>query len=131
MRQLLAAIALLLLTPLLTPANEFDWLVREFARESGAKQTHIPFFGLARFVVAVGHPAGASQLNLALFEHANFDPPRFSELTDSMVGAAWKPIIRVRSTRGESTNIYAQQGSARITAADNFAGCRAKRLLCN
>jgi hypothetical protein len=123
MRRFFAVIGLLLVMPLLLPASEFDWLVREFSRETGAKRTNIPFFGVVRFAVAVGHPAGTSQLNLALFEHANFDPPRFSELTDSLVGTAWKPIVRVRSRHGESTNIYAQQNQKDlrllITSLDN------------
>lgn len=114
MRQFFVILALLLFWPLLVPANEFDWLVRQFARESGARPTHIPMFGLVRFAVAVGHPAGTSQLNLAIFEYANFESPRFSELTDSLVGAAWKPMIRVRSRHGESTNIYAQQNDREL-----------------
>jgi hypothetical protein len=101
-------IALLTLTIVPGPivASDFDWLVREFARESGAKQVHIPFFGLARFVVAVGHPAGTSNLRLAIFERGGLESPRFSSLTDMTVGSSWKPMIRVRSARGESTNIY-------------------------
>jgi len=90
------------------PASEFDWMVREFSRETGAKAMHIPFFGLARFVVAVGHPAGTSELRLAIFEHANLEPARFSDMTDVATGGAWKPMVRVRSRDGESTNIYAQ-----------------------
>lgn len=108
MRRLCACLACLFLLPLALPANEFDWMVREFSRESGANQTHIPFFGLARFVVAVGHPAGASELRLAIFERTNLDPARFSTLTDMAVGGAWKPMVRVRSRDGESTNIYEQ-----------------------
>ena len=69
---------------------------------------HIPFFGLARFVVAVGHPAGTSELRLAIFEHANLQPARFSDMTDMATSGAWRPMVRVRSRDGESTNIYAQ-----------------------
>ncbi len=94
------------LLPVQIPASDFDWLVREFARESGAKQVHVPFFGLARFVVAVGHPAGTSDVRLALFDRGELESLRFSELTDATVGSSWKPMVRVRSTKGESTNIY-------------------------
>jgi hypothetical protein len=90
-------------------ANEFDWLVREFSRQSGARQTYIPLFGLVRFSVAVVHPAGASQLRLAVFEHADLESEKFSQLTDAVVGHEWKPMVRVRSRNNESTNIYAQQ----------------------
>ncbi|MDQ2840895.1 MAG: hypothetical protein M3Y72_07645 [Acidobacteriota bacterium] len=121
MRRLLAALALILL-PCPLPASEFDWLVREFARESGAKQINVPFFGLARFVVAVGHPAGTSDMKLAIFETGSLESHRFSALTDSSIGSSWKPMIRVRCNNGESTNIYARNEgkhlSLLITAID-------------
>lgn len=109
-------IALLALTawPAVMSASDFDWLVREFSRESGAKQVHVPFFGLARFVVAVGHPAGASDLRLAIFERGELESLRFSTLTDQTVGSSWKPMLRVRSLRGESTNIYVRQEKKHI-----------------
>jgi len=109
MRRVLALCSLALLAPLTLPANEFDWLVREFSRESGARQTHIPFFGLVRFGVAVAHPAGTSELRLAVFENTDLPSNRFSELTDSVAGGEWKPMIRVRSRNRESTNIYVQE----------------------
>jgi hypothetical protein len=90
------------------PASEFDWLVREFSRQSAAKPVHIPFFGLARFAVATAHPAGASELHLAVFQDVELESGRFSQMTDRVVGPAWRPIVRVRSRNGESTNIYAQ-----------------------
>ncbi|HZS54138.1 MAG TPA: hypothetical protein VFA65_07025 [Bryobacteraceae bacterium] len=109
MRRMIAICALALSFGATLPASEFDWLVREFSRQSGAEQTHIPLFGLVRFTVAVAHPAGTSELRLALFEHASLEPRKFAELTDSVVGGRWKPIIRVRSRDREATNIYAQQ----------------------
>jgi hypothetical protein len=109
MRRFFAVCALILFVPLMLSANEFDWLVREFSRQSGARRTYIPLFGLVRFSVAVVHPAGTSQLRLAVFEHADLESKRFSQLTDSVVGQEWKPMIRVRSRNNESTNIYAQQ----------------------
>jgi hypothetical protein len=104
-----AVCALILFLPLMLCANEFDWLVREFSRQSGARQTYIPLFGLVRFSVAVVHPAGATQLRLAVFEHANLESEKFSRLTDVVVGHEWKPMVRVRSRNNESTNIYTQQ----------------------
>jgi hypothetical protein len=104
--------ALILVASLLGPAavnaGDFDRVVHEFSRQSGATQTHIPFFFLAKAAVAVAHPAGTSQINLAVFENAAFDPDRFSRLTDAAVHGDWKPMIRVRSRSGESTNIYAK-----------------------
>jgi hypothetical protein len=109
MSRFFAVCALILFVPLMLSANEFDWLVREFSRQSGARQTYIPLFGLVRFSVAVVHPAGTRQLRLALFEHADLESKKFSQLTDAVVGQEWKPMIRVRSRNNESTNIYAQQ----------------------
>lgn len=108
MRRLLAILTLSAALPLALPASEFDWLVREFSRQSAAKPVHIPLFGLARFVVATGHPAGTSELHLAVFQDVELESERFSQVTDAVVGAAWRPIVRVRSRDGESTNIYAQ-----------------------
>ena len=104
----LTALAMVSLFPSTLPAGEFDWMVREFSRQSGVAPTHIPFFGLARFVVAVGHPAGASDLHLAIFENTGLDPARLTAVMDSTVGFGWKPMVRVRSRHGESTNIYFQ-----------------------
>jgi hypothetical protein len=107
MRRLLA-VSVMFLVPLPVPASEFDWLVREFSRESGAKRVKVPFLGLANFVVKVGHPAGTSDMKLAIFERGDLEAPRFTSLTDSAVGGSWKSVIRVRSKDGESTNIYAR-----------------------
>ena len=109
MSRFFAVCALILFVPLMLSANEFDWLVREFSRQSGARQTYIPLFGLVRFSVAVVHPAGASQLRVAVFEHADLESGKFSQLTDAVVDHEWKPMVRVRSRNHESTNIYAQQ----------------------
>lgn len=109
MRRFVALSVLAFSVPFAAPANDFDWLVREFSRESGAHQTHILLFGLVRFTVSVAHPAGAGELRLAIFEKTGLEPYRFSELADSAVGSHWKPIVRVRSRDHESTNIYAQE----------------------
>lgn len=101
-------LAVVVLAPIAATAGDFDRVVHEFSRQSGAAQTHIPFFWVARAAVAVAHPAGTSELNLAVFENASFDPDRFSQLTDHAVFGDWKPMIRVRSKTGESTNIYAK-----------------------
>ena len=90
-------------------AGEFDWMVREISRESGAKPIHIPFFGFSRFAVGVSHPAGAIDLHLAVFENVDLAPERFSTLIDSAAGDLWRPMVRVRSRRGESTTIYLRE----------------------
>jgi len=104
----------LLLFPCLLQAGEFEWMTREFARQSGTQPMHIPFFGLARFVVGVAHPAGTHDLRLAIFEHANVRAEQFSLMADSTVGQNWKPIVRVRESSGEVSNIYVQQDGKRV-----------------
>jgi hypothetical protein len=108
MRKMISLAAFLLALPALSPAGDFDWLTREFERQSGVHQLHIPFFGLARFAVAVAHPAGVSSLQMAVFEHPRVAPQDFAKFADSAVGKTWKPIIHVRDQTGEITNIYAQ-----------------------
>jgi hypothetical protein len=108
MRRLLAILTLAAALPLALSASEFDWLVREFSRETAAKPMHIPLFGLARFAVATAHPAGARELHLAIFQDVELESGTFSRMTDRVVGPGWRPIVRVRSRNGESTNIYAQ-----------------------
>ena len=92
---------------------EFDSIVRTVQEQSGCQRTHIPFFWLARVAVAVGHPAGASQLKLALFERPSVAPERFSEIVDDAVGPIWKPMVRVRSQKGEVTSIFLQENGGR------------------
>lgn len=108
MRPFLTLTALLFALPLALPASEFDWMVREFSRQSGVQQLHIPFLGLARFTVAVTRPAGTSELKLAVFEHPHVHSDDFARLADTLAGSAWKPMIRVRSRNGEASNIYVQ-----------------------
>ena len=108
MHRPVAALLILLSATFCASASEFDWMVREFSRQTGCRQTHIPFFGLARLAVAIGHPAGATGLRLALFENTSLPAERFSTLMDATAGTAWKPMVRVRS-KHESTNVYVQE----------------------
>jgi hypothetical protein len=109
MRRILGVALLAMWMPALLPAGEFEVLVHEFSRQTGSEQTRIPFFGVARFVVAVAHPAGTSDLKLAVFEHANVRPRDFARVADDVAGSGWKRIVRVQTRRGESTNIYTHQ----------------------
>jgi hypothetical protein len=108
MRALIMLIALSLASPVVMPASEFDWITRDFARQSGARQVHIPFFGLARLAVSVAHPAGVSALKLAVFESPNGVSGDFSRIADTTLGSGWKPIVRVRDQSGDISNIYVQ-----------------------
>jgi hypothetical protein len=114
MRRVLAGVMLFAALPLMTWGSEFDSLVREFANESGMKPLHIPLFGLVRFAFGVVEPAGTSELKLAVFEHARLDAERFRQMADEAAGRGWKPIIRVRSKNGETTNIYARSEGLKL-----------------
>jgi hypothetical protein len=108
MHRLLAALIALSFGASILNAGDFDWMIREFSRQSGIQPVHIPMFGLARLFVGVAHPAGASDIKLAIFENTGSEPERLTAVMESTVGSAWKPMIRVRSRNGESTNIYFQ-----------------------
>jgi hypothetical protein len=118
MQQLLPKLFLCaLLIPAVAPAGDFNNLVNEFSRQTGAQQTKIPFFGLARFIVAVGHPAGTSELNLAIFENVHGRQLEFINTAESLVkGKGWNRIVRVRSNkgRGEATYIYMRPEGDRL-----------------
>src|SRR5690348_17262376 len=108
MRRLLATASVAAALPRALRGRGVEGLVREFSRQSDARPVHIPLFGLARFAVATTHPAGTSELHLALFQDVEVESGRFSQMTDKAVGPRWRPIVRVRSRNRESTNIYAQ-----------------------
>jgi hypothetical protein len=95
--------------------RDFHGLVREFSRQTGVEPLHIPFFGLARFVVAVAHPAGTSDVQLAVFEHVGGRLKNFAQVADGVAsGGGWNRIVRVRQRNGEFTNIYMQRDGSRV-----------------
>ena len=64
-------------------AGDFDWMIRQFSRESGVEPVHIPMFGLARLFVGIARPAGTSDLHLAVFEDTGLKAERLT--------ARWTP----------------------------------------
>jgi hypothetical protein len=98
--------------PLAAPGAEFDSIVRSVQQQSGCQRIRIPFFFLARAAVAVGRPAGASQLKLAVFERPGMAPERFSDIVNDALGPVWRPMVRVRSQKGEVTSIFLQENGA-------------------
>jgi hypothetical protein len=92
---------------------EFDSIVRTVEQQGGCRRIHIPLFWLARTVVAVGHPAGASELKLAVFGHPTLASDRFAAIIDDAVGPFWKPMVRVRSKDGEVTTIFLRENGPR------------------
>lgn len=76
----------------------------------------IPFFGLMRTVVRVGHPRGVHDLQLAVFEgKGRIDPQELDALMTSRAGRDYTPLVRVRSRRDkESSFIYARPAGNNI-----------------
>ncbi len=68
----------------------------------------IPFFGLVRSVVRVGHPEGVHDVQLAVFEgKGRLDPDDLQRVMNRRAGNDYVPLVRVRSRRGrESSFIY-------------------------
>ena len=100
-KRFIAAIALVVIASS-ARAGEFEWMVRQISHETGTRPMQIPFFGLARFVVRVGQPAGASDSHLAIFEDAHIAPARFTaaavDSTCSSVSAEHGPAMTMTSS---------------------------------
>jgi len=92
--------------------GEFEHLVRAIETHYGTHQLHIPFMGLASFVVKVAHPEGATGLKLAVFEDLKSapNPHEWAErdrFMASLEGMELRPFVRVHSRRsGEATYIF-------------------------
>jgi hypothetical protein len=112
MRRLLFAAPLVLLLGPAASAGDRDFaaVVQSVESNLGLHRTRIPLFGTVMFFVRVARPAGVKQLEMAIFEDANYSPPdaeRFDALMRSAAGERWSPLVRVRSRRDdESTYIY-------------------------
>ena len=70
----------------------------------------IPFFGVVRSVVRIGHPRGVHDLQLAVFEgKGRVDPQVLDQLMSARAGRGYSPLVRVNSRRErESSFIYAR-----------------------
>ncbi len=91
---------------------EFDRIVKAIESHYGTRSMHIPFLGLASFVVSVAHPAGASGFKLAVFEDLKSSPDEREwterdHFMDTISGPNLHPMVRVHSRRnGEATYIF-------------------------
>jgi opacity protein-like surface antigen len=112
MKKLLVAAPLLALAAAAAAAADpgFDAIVRGVESGYGIQRMHVPFFGLARFVVKVARPEGVKDFDMAIFEPpdgAAVDSRRFDHIVRRATGDRWSSVIRVRSRRdGESTYVY-------------------------
>ncbi len=113
-RRLVAGLAIVLLAALPLFAS-FDSIERKLESRLGAP-TSIPFLGLARLFVKVGHPDGVHDVELAVFEH----PPAMIDghLADAVLRAevpeGFKPMVRRIAKNGEWTFIYAKPVGDRL-----------------
>jgi hypothetical protein len=103
----LVLLAILLSVP--AYAAGFDDVLAGLESRLG-RTTWIPFFGLARTVVRVGHPSGVHDIQLAVFEgKVRLDPADLDSLMRSRAGRDYAPLVRVRSRHDhEATFVYAR-----------------------
>lgn len=91
--------------------GEFDRIVKAIESHYGTHPLHIPFMGVANFIVKVAHPEGASGFKLAVFEDLkSADSREWRErdrFMDGLAGPSLRPMVRVHSRRnGEATYIF-------------------------
>jgi len=103
--------------------SEFERIVKAIETRYGAKPMHIPFLGMASFIVKVAHPEGASGFKLAVFEDLKSDGSDWRDRDRFMAGipgSGLSPMVQVHSRRnGEATYIFMdpESRSARILIA--------------
>ncbi len=118
MRTLTLALTLTFAGSLHAADADFKAIVHGLESRLGVRQTHIPFLGLASFIVKVSRPAGVHQLDFAIFEDARFTAPdqeTFDHIVRSATGERWRPFVIVRSRHDHESNyIYIRE------AGDNF-----------
>jgi hypothetical protein len=88
-------------------------MVRQIETQYQTKPMHIPFLGVARFVVGVVRPYGARNFQLAVFE--NLGPEAGKPIDFEPPGPGWQVVTRVTSLKHpENTLIYARPSGANI-----------------
>ncbi|HEY2015305.1 MAG TPA: hypothetical protein VGH38_17470 [Bryobacteraceae bacterium] len=91
--------------------REFDRVVKGIESHYRTRRTHIPLMGVANLFVKVGHPAGASSLQVAIFQDLDSAPEYgdaddLDRLMNSLSKDGLHPLVRVRSRgSGEATYI--------------------------
>lgn len=110
-KRLLAALLFLAATLPLHAAGFAD-LTRAIDSLHGVKKVWIPFLGVARLGVWMIHPQGVRDFQLAVFEvDDHVDPRTLQQLMRDKVGPGFKPLVQVRSRKGEWSFIYARPHS--------------------
>jgi hypothetical protein len=89
--------------------HEFQDIVKAISEQFNTKPMHIPSLGLARAVIAVAHPMGAKQLNLAIFQDLDERKGSGRDLLESVrmaVGRGWQPFVQIRGNRDQNMLVY-------------------------
>jgi hypothetical protein len=98
--------------------NEFDTIVRHLETKYQAKKVHVPFMWLARFAVAVVHPAGVKSFKVTLFENLKFSRDTLDEEMQEVMRDAfspdWVPILRVRSRDGQQVYMNMREAGSNV-----------------
>ena len=106
----IALLACALAPPAFAVDREFNDIVRAISDEFGARPMHIPLFGLVQAVAFVARPAGASRINLAVFEDLNTGDRSAANLLQAVqkaVGRGWEPFVTVQSRRPGAEEVVA------------------------
>ncbi len=98
--------------------NEFDTIVRHLETKYQAKKVHVPFMWLARFAVAVVHPAGVKSFKVTLFENLKFSrdtlDKEMQEVMRDAFSPEWVPILRVRSRDGQQVYMNMREAGSNV-----------------
>jgi hypothetical protein len=97
-----AAASLAFSIPARAADREFKDIVSAICEEFQTKPMHIPLMGLVSGFVKVAHPAGAKQLDLAIFEDLDASKGSGRNLAESVraaVGRWMQPMVQDRQTK--------------------------------
>lgn len=81
---------------------EFKDVVRAISDEFHVRPMRIPMFGLVKFATFVVRPAGATHINIAIFENIHWrddDDRDMRTVIRRAVGRGWTPFVQVQSRR--------------------------------
>ncbi len=98
--------------------KEYELVVKHLKTKYKAKKVKIPMVWLARFAVRMVRPAGVKSFSVTTFENLKFtretlDIEMQMALKNSF-SAAWTPIFRARSRKGEQAYMYAREAGSSV-----------------
>jgi hypothetical protein len=88
--------------------REFNDIVQAISDEFRTRPTRIPLFGLVNAFTFVVRPAGASHIDLAVFDHLSVrrqDGRDLDQAIQRAVGRGWTPFVQVHSHRHGSDDV--------------------------